>query len=317
MADAALLDSHSLGADIDLSGLQQTDYNWQIHATTSTDELTARIRTASVLITNKVVIDAEAMSHTTALQLICVAATGTNNVDLDAARQRGISVCNVTGYATPSVVQHVMMLILTLSTRLLDYRAAVNRGDWQRSAFFCLLDYPISELHGKTLGIIGYGELGRAVATMAQHFGMHVLVAQSLTGEPRADRVALDELLPQVDVLSLHCPLSDASRMLINAERLAQMKPGALLINAARGGIVDEVALLDALQRGHLGGAGIDVLAVEPPQADSPLLLQTLNNLIVTPHIAWASKASRQRLFDEVISNILAWRDGKQRNRIV
>ena len=317
MPAAALLDSHSLGTDIDLASLAQTSFDWQIYAATRQDELHERIRDTAVIITNKVVIDAAAMSQAKALQLICVAATGTNNVDLEAARQRNIRVCNVTGYATASVVQHVLMLMLTLSTRLLDYRDAVNRGDWQRSEYFCLLDFPITELQSKTLGIIGYGELGRAVAAMAEHLGMQVLVAESLSGAPQTGRVALHALLPQVDVLSLHCPLSEASRMLMNARRLAQMKPGAILINTARGGIVDEVALLNALQSRQLGGAGIDVLAVEPPETDSPLLQQSLNNLIVTPHIAWASTASRQRLFDEVVSNILAWQDGKDRNQIV
>jgi glycerate dehydrogenase len=214
-------------------------------------------------------------------------------VDLDAAARRGIAVCNIRRYATPSVVQHVFALLLSLTRHLSDYQRAVQSGAWQRSGQFCLLDYPIRELGGLTLGIVGYGELGQAVAATAeQAFGMRVLIAQRPGGSAEPGRLPLQQLLPQVDVLSLHCPLTPETRGLIGAEELALMKPDALLINTARGGIINEGALAAALLTGRLGGAGIDVLATEPPGSDSPLLQQPIPNLIVTPHIAWASRQS-------------------------
>jgi glycerate dehydrogenase len=238
-------------------------------------------------------------------------------VDLDAAARRGIAVCNIRRYATPSVVQHVFALLLSLTRHLSDYQRAVQSGAWQRSGQFCLLDYPIRELGGLTLGIVGYGELGQAVAATAeQAFGMRVLIAQRPGGSAEPGRLPLQQLLPQVDVLSLHCPLTPETRGLIGAEELALMKPDALLINTARGGIVDEVALATALLAGRLGGAGIDVLASEPPGSDSPLLQQPIPNLIVTPHIAWASRQSRQRLLDQLAQNIAAFMAGRPQNLV-
>jgi len=301
----ALLDAVTLGNDINLDGLKQTGIDWQTYPQTSQSELVSRLKDCDVIITNKVIIDAETMAQCPDLKLICIAATGMNNVDLDAAQQHGIKVTNVTGYATSSVVQHVMMYMLTLTTRLLDYREALQRGDWQRSDMFCLLDYPITELADKTLGIIGYGELGQAVANAARAFAMRVVIAESLTGKTHPERIPLNNVLEQADFVSLHCPLSPESKELLNKERIAAMKSGAFLINTARGGLVDETALLQALNTGHLGGAAIDVLETEPPSVDSPLLQVTLPNLIVTPHIAWASQTSRQRLFDLVVKNIL------------
>ncbi|QKT03086.1 2-hydroxyacid dehydrogenase [Ectothiorhodospiraceae bacterium 2226] len=311
------LDLGSVDAgDLDLAALRAALPQWDLHAATAPDALAARLAAAEVVVTNKTVLDGAALAAAPRLRLVCVAATGTNNVDLDAARARGIAVSNVRAYATPSVVQHVFALMFALATRLIDYRAAVRAGAWARAAHFALLDYPVQELAGRTLGIVGYGELGRAVAHAAEAFGMRVRVAQSLEGAAQAGRVPLDELLADVDVLSLHCPLTPRTRGLIGAAQLARMRPHALLINTARGGIVDEAALADALRAGRLGGAGVDTLSSEPPRAGNPLLAADIPNLIVTPHTAWASRASRQRLLDDVARNIVAWRRGQARNRV-
>lgn len=309
------LDCGSLSDDISFAALQTSLPEWQFHETTSRDVVATRIAHASVVISNKVRLDAQTLAQAPKLRLILIAATGTNNVDLDAARQQGIAVCNVTNYSTHSVVQHVFALILALSTRLINYQRAVAQHRWQKSAHFCLLDFPIHEIAGKTFGIIGYGVLGQQVARIAQAFDMRVLIAQRPGSVNIEGRIPLSTLLPQCDILSLHCPLTVTTRGIISAPELALMKPSALLINTARGGLVDEAALAAAL-RGHaLGGAGVDVLSVEPPD-DNPLLADDIPNLILTPHIAWASRESRQRLVDELVLNIQAFLAGAARNRV-
>lgn len=300
--------------DLDLAALLGVLPDWRLHTYTSPDQLAERLAEATVVVSNKVRLDAAAFAVAPQLRLVCVAATGTNNVDLDAAQRHGVTVCNVRGYATPAVVQHVYALMLALTTRLPEYQRDVAAGRWQASPYFCLLDHPIRELAGRTLGIVGYGELGSAVAQVAAVFGLSVLIAQRASGAAQAGRVALAELLPQVDVLSLHCPLTPLTRGLIGARELALMKPDALLINTARGGLVDEVALAAALRAGRLGGAGIDVLAEEPPRAANPLLATDIPNLIVTPHIAWASREARQRVIDAIAANIRAFLAGTPRN---
>lgn len=303
--------------DIDLARLEATLPEWRHFPLTAPAELAERIAAATAIVCNKVRIDDAAMAAAPELKLICIAATGTNNVDLEAARRRGIAVCNVVRYATPAVVQHVFALLLALVTRLPDYQRAVAAGRWHDSPLFCLLDFPVREIAGMTLGIVGYGELGQGVARVAEAFGMEVLVARRPGAyDERGGRLPLAELLPRVDVLSLHTPLAAETRGLIGAAELAAMRPTALLLNTARGGLVDEAALAAALREGRLGGAGIDVLAVEPPRADSPLLAPGIPNLILTPHIAWASRESRRRLMDEVAENVLAWRRGEERNRV-
>ena len=309
--------------DLDVSRLASVLPEWQTYEMTADAQVAERIGTATVAISNKVRIDDAAMRNALHLRLICIAATGTNHVDLEAARRRGIAVCNVPGYATASVVQHVFALILALSTRLPEYQQALRAGRWQQSGQFCVLDYPIREIAGKTLGIIGYGALGQAVARVAEAFGMKVMVAQSRHGCQAAPavagqvvRVPLRELLSQVDILSLHCPLTPETRGLIGAAELALMRPDALLINTARGGIVDEQALALALCQGKLGGAGVDVLTQEPPVQGNPLLAGDVPRLIVTPHIAWASREARQRLVDEITANIEAFLQGNIRHRV-
>lgn len=312
------LDCGSLANDdIDFSRLEKSLPAWHFYETSSQDIIAKRIAEASVVVTNKAMLDADCLAQARKLRLILISATGTDNVDLDAARQQGIAVCNVKGYSTPSVVQHVFMLILALTTHLPDYQRAIAHQRWQKSAHFCLLDFPINEIAGMTLGIIGYGTLGQQVAHIAEAFGMRVMIAQRAGSDNIEGRTPLIDLLPQVDILSLHCPLTTATRGLIGAKELALMKPTALLINTARGGIVNETALADALRAHALGGAGIDVLSVEPPENDNPLLADGIPNLILTPHIAWASREARQRLVGELVLNIEAFFAGVPRNRVI
>lgn len=309
------LDRDSLDrGDLDFSALDNLIDDWQFYGTTRPADLAERIREAEVIVSNKVVLDAAAFEAAAKLKLVCVAATGYNNVDLEAAKRHGVTVCNVRGYATPSVTQHVFALILSLAIHLGKYRRAVMKGEWQRSPHFCLLDYPIEEIAGRTLGIIGHGELGHAVARLGEAFGMQVIISDHRGSAPRPGRVAFEQVLMDSDVLTLHCPLNDATRGLIGAAEIGQMKPEAILINAARGGIVDEQALADALRDGRLGGAGVDVLTEEPPVHGNPLLADDIPNLIITPHIAWASRNSRQRLLDEIGDNIGAFLAGSLRN---
>ena len=315
---AVFLDWESVDKqDLDQRCLLDLPVSWQFHASTPTAQVVARVDGQQIVVSNKVVLDAATIQAARDLRLICVAATGTNNVDLLTATARQIPVCNVRAYATASVVQHVFMLMLNLLRHQPAYQRAIEDGRWQHSEHFCLLDNTIEELGGKTLGIVGFGELGQAVASMAEHFGMHVLVAQRHNAEPKPGRLALEEILPRVDVLSLHCPLTEQTRNLIGVRELALMKPSAILINTARGGIVDEQALLDALVKGKLAGAGMDVLHSEPPKEGNVLLEHTLSNLIITPHIAWASRQARQRLIEGIAQNIRAYLDGQPRNLVM
>lgn len=310
------LDSVDTG-DLSLENLTASLPEWQFNPSTPQQEVVSSLQNATIAVSNKVVLDAQVLEQVPDLKLICVAATGINNVDIHAAQEHGIAVCNVTAYATSSVVQHVFRLILALAGRLKENSQAVLNGQWTKSPYFCLLDYPPVELTGKTIGIFGYGELGKAVAHLAEQFGMKVLIAQRDQNDQRAGRVPLEQLLPQVDIFSLHCPLTDNNVNLIDEHELSLMSEHALLINTARGGLVNESALLEALQNNKIAGAALDVLAQEPPQMNHPLLNAHLDNLIITPHIAWASQQSRQRLLNEVAKNIQTFLNGEKRNRIV
>jgi glycerate dehydrogenase len=310
------LDSVHRG-DLELADLEATLPSWRFYEKTPPQQVAERVRQAHVVISNKVPLTRQVLIQAPHLSLICVAATGTNNVDLDAAAEKAITVCNVRDYATGSVVQHVFTLILNLSTQFLAYHQAVSAGLWQKSENFCLLDFPIQELAGKTLGIIGYGVLGHAVAQTAKVFGMHVMVADHKGAPPRSGRTAFAEVLKQSDVITLHCPLTADTQNLIGPEELAAMKPTTILINAARGGIVDEAALVQALRQQRIAGAGFDVLTEEPPVNGNVLLDAKLPNLIVTPHIAWASRESRQRLINEIAKNICAFIAGQPRNVVI
>ncbi len=308
---AVFLDHRSLDlGDLDLSSLSACFSDLQLYPHSNASQTIERLQGAQVAISNKVPLDAKVFAACPELKLVLVAATGTNPIDLTAARAHGVSVCNCQGYGTPSVAQHTLMLLLALTTRLSDYQQDIRAGRWQQAQQFCLLDHPIIELHGKTLGLLGHGELGGAVAKLAEAFGMRVLLGQ-LPGRPaRTDRLPLDELLPQVDALTLHCPLNNDTLNMIGARELNLMKPTAFLINTARGGLINEQALADALRAGHLGGAATDVLTQEPPKDGNPLLAADIPRLIITPHSAWGSREARQRIVGQLSENALAFFNG-------
>ncbi len=302
--------------DMDCAALERAISPWQYYHDSSEEEVLERIHEAEVIVSNKVFISRAAIAAASRLKLICVAATGYNNVDLVAAAEHNIPVCNVRGYATPSVVQHVFMLMLNLARHFVEYQELVKKGGWQKSRFFCPLDYGIQELSGKTLGIIGYGELGQAVAHVAQAFGMQVLIADHKGKPPRSGRAAFDDVLQQADFITLHCPLSPDTRYLISRREFELMKPSAYLINTARGGLINETDLLQCLSSGRIVGAAIDVIQEEPPAKNSLILRELPPNLIVTPHVAWASRESRQRLLDQMAGNIENFFQHKPFNQI-
>jgi glycerate dehydrogenase len=316
MGNTVFLDTHSLDRnDLEWRSLLEITPQLARFPATAPDQTMDRIRDAEIIISNKVILDAPVLAQAHKLKLICVAATGTNNVDLDYCQQLGITVCNVRDYATASVVQHTFTLILALSTRLLDYQQAIHRGDWSRSDQFCLLDFPIAELQGKTLGIIGYGVLGKAVADLAHAFGMSVLISNRPgSHDCPLGRTPFDSVIAESDIISLHCPLADNTRKLISAQVLEKMQDHALLINTARGGLIDEDALAQALRNDTIGGAGLDVLSQEPPPENHILLSDNIPNLVITPHTAWASQPSRQRLLNQLADNICAFLNGQPRN---
>lgn len=309
---AVFLDYESLDQhDLDLSALEASFDALSLYPSTSQAQLLERVQYADVIMSNKVIVDAVTIQQCPNLKLILISATGTNNIDLVQARAQGIVVCNCQGYGTSAVAQHTLTLMLALATSLLQYDRAVQQGQWNKSPIFCLLDFPIVELEGKTLGVLGYGELGQAVAKLAEAFGMKVLVG-SLPNRPSdSSRIPFTALLPQVDFLSLHCPLTEDTRDLIDAKAFDAMKPSAFLINCARGGIVNEADLADALVQGKIAGAATDVLTVEPPKEGNVLLDSHLPNLIVTPHSAWGSVDARQRIVQQMVDNVAAFKAGQ------
>jgi glycerate dehydrogenase len=314
---AVFLDFGTVGDDLDPGSLRSAAPGLVLHAHTQPEEVASRIDGCEVVLTNKVRLTRELIEGASALRFIGLTATGTNNIDLAAARGHGIAVCNIRDYCTPSVVQHVLGVLLYLTHHLPQYARDAVDGTWSRATSFGLLDHPIRELRGRLLGIVGWGALGSAVARACESaLGMQVLVADRPGGVPQPGRVSLDDLLARADVVSLHCPLTPETTGLISAERLARMKPDAVLINTARGGLVDVAALAAALRDRRLGGAAIDVLPEEPPVGGSPLFAPDLPNLIVTPHMAWAARESRQRALDELAANIGDWRRGGDRGRV-
>ena len=306
---AVILDLESL-EDLDLSPIEAEFDQLNVHMATAPKQVAERIAGCDVVITNKVKIDHDLMSSASALKLICVVATGTNNIDLKAASEKNVRVCNCVAYGVDSVAQHVMSMILALHTNIVQYDRAVKSGEWGKASQFCMLSFPVRELAGRTLGIYGYGNLGSAVARLAEAFDMKVVIAQRPGAEKREGRLPMDELLAQADVLSLHCPLTEETKDLINADALAKMKPGSMLINAARGGVVNEEALADALRSGQLAGAATDVLTEEPPVNGNVLLSEDVPNLIITPHSAWGSREARQRILDQTLENIQGFKAG-------
>jgi glycerate dehydrogenase len=305
---AVFLDADTLGNDVDLSPIEAVTGEMVKHPRTSPEQVQERIRGFDTVLVNKVVLSREHFEACPELKTVAVVATGLNNIDKDAAKDHSVTVMNVTNYGRSTVAQHTMALILALATRLVDYDKDVRAGRWGQSSMFCLMDHPIMELEGRTLGVVGYGDLGQGVVERAKAFGMNIVLGArpgQATGEVDGyPRIPLDELLPKVDVLSLHCLLTDDTRNMIGARELKMMKKEALLINTSRGGLVDEQALADALRAGTIGGAGFDVLTEEPPRNGNALLADDIPNLIVTPHSAWASREARQRIVEITASNL-------------
>lgn len=313
MPNAVILDAESLGPQIDLTAIRNEVSNLEVFGQSTTQQARERLADTDIAIVNKVVLDADTLKQLPSLKLICVLATGLNNIDLDAAKHQGIEVKNVTAYGTASVSQHTLMLMLTLANRLPRYQRDVAAGAWQQSDFFCLQDYPTLQLAGKHLVMVGQGELGSEVARLAEALGMHISFAARPGDEANDPRASLDDLLPDADVISLHCPLNEATRHLINATRLAKAKSSLLLINCARGGIIDEEAALAALRDNQIGGLAVDVLPQEPPRDGHPLL-SALNeplNLIVTPHNAWITPEARQNVVSLTADNIRQWQTAR------
>ena len=287
------------------------------YGTTEAHETLKRIRGADIVITNKVVISAQAFAENPQLKLVAVTATGVNNVDVEAAKQNGTAVCNIRAYGNESVAEHAFMMMITLMRNLPAYQRDVAAGLWENSPFFCHLGAPMRDLNGKTLAIFGRGNIGKTLATYAQAFKMNVVFAEHKNAQSvRDDYVSFDEAIRSADALSLHCPLTPQTANMIGEAELQQMKPGAILINCGRGGLVDEAALVAALKYGQIGGAGFDVLTQEPPRDGNPLLKARLPNLIVTPHIAWASQEAANRLFDILLDNINRFVAGNPQNLV-
>ena len=315
---AVLLDWSTMGPDLDLGEMRRLLPDLEVFDETPDDKIAERIREAEIVLGNKVILSEALFAGAPKLRFIGLTATGTDNVDVAAAQRRGIAVSNIRAYCTQSVVEHVFGCLLSLAHNLSAYDRDVRAGAWQRADDFCLITHPIDQLSTMTLGIIGYGALGQGVARAAETFGMRVIVA-ARPGSTRIpdDRVSFDELLAKSDVISLHCPLNDSTRGLFGAREFRKMKNTAILINTARGALVDTLALAEALRAGELRAAAIDVLPKEPPVAGDPLLDYEGDNLIITPHIAWGTLSARQNAIDELTANVAAFLEGRARNRVV
>ena len=302
--------------DLDLGALRRAADDLTLYETDES-KTADRIGGAEVVALNGARLSRELLFGAPHLKLVALAATGTDNVDLNAARERGIAVCNVRAYCTASVVQQVWGLILSLTQHVDDHSRFVREGSWTRDDLATVLEFPFRELQGRVFGVVGWGDLGRGAARVAEAFGMRVVVANRRGAPAAEERMELTQLLAIADILSLHCPLNDSTRDLIGARELALMKSDALLINTARGALIDGHALSAALKAGRLGGAGIDVLPQEPPLHGEPLLDPAIPNLLLTPHIAWAAREARQRCIDEMAANIEDFRGGGRRGRVV
>ena len=310
-----VLDGYTLNpGDLSWDALQQLG-SCIIHDRTPPEQVVERARNAEVVLTNKALLPRDAIAALPKLKYIGVLATGYNVVDIAAAKERGIPVANIPDYGTHSVAQFTFALLLELAHHVGHHAQTVRDGRWVRSADFCYWDSPLIELHGLTFGVIGFGKIGRATAKLADAFGMKVLVhnrSRPTDLPAHYEFVSLDELLTRSDVVSLHCPLTPENKHFINAERLARMKPTAFLLNTSRGPLLDEAAVANALNSGKIAGAAVDVVSVEPPKTDNPLF--TAKNCLVTPHIAWATRAARARLMDVAVENIRAFIAGQARN---
>ncbi|HXT62266.1 MAG TPA: D-2-hydroxyacid dehydrogenase, partial [Pyrinomonadaceae bacterium] len=290
-------------------------HEWIEHSESFPEQVVERVRDASIIISNKLSLGEAQLAAAPDVKLIAIAATGSDCVDLNYCRGRGITVCNVRGYAANSVPEHVLMLILALRRNLFAYRADVRAGKWQESKQFCLLSHSLHDIKGNTIGIVGYGAIGKSMARLAEAVGMKVLLSEHKTArETRPGRTPFSEVLRQSDVVTLHCPLTDETRDMFGADEFASMKPNALVINTARGALIQDAALIDALENGLIAGAAVDCLREEPPRKGSRLLDLNLPNFIVTPHVAWASDEAVQALADQVIDNLEAFIAGSPQN---
>ena len=312
-----VLDSHTLNPG-DLSWVElETLASCTFHERSAPDEIVERARHADLILSNKALVTRAHLEQLPTVRYIGVLATGYNNIDTIAARERGIPVCNVPAYGTDSVAQMTFALLLELTNRVGHHAQTVRELRWNRCPDFCYTDFPLIELKGLTLGIVGYGRIGQAVAALGRAFGMRVLATSRTQpadgkGADDVEFVSLETLLRCSDVVSLHCPLTDQTRSVINAERLGWMKPGALLVNTSRGPLIDEPALAEALKVGRIAGAALDVLSVEPPREMNPLF--ELKNCLITPHISWATKAARERLLNTAVANVRAYLQGTPQN---
>jgi len=286
------------------------------YAETGPEEVVARLQGATVAITNKVALRGPTLAQLPSVKLIAVAATGYDCVDIPYCKEHNIAVVNIRNYAVHTVPEHVFALLLALRRNLMGYRSAVARGEWQKAKAFCVFNGEIRDLHGSVLGLVGRGSIGNAVAKIAEGFGMKVIYFDPAGSQEDPANRPLDELIKTSDVISVHCPLTPSTRGMIGEAQLRSMKKGAILINTARGGLVDEPALLRALTEGWIGGAGFDVLAVEPPREGHALLDLDLPNFILTPHVAWASIEAMEGLADQLTENIELWAAGTPRHLV-
>ena len=310
-----VLDSHTLNpGDLDWGTLQALG-SCEIYDRTPPAQVVSRAQGAQIVLTNKTILSRESIEHLPQLRYIGVLATGYNVVDVEAATKQGICITNVPAYGTPSVAQMVFAHVLNLTQHVAEHAQSVRAGDWSRSKDFCYWNFPLVELAGLTMGIVGFGRIGRQTAKLARDFGMKVLyhdVSPAPVPPSEAQPVDLDTLFRDSDVVSLHCPLTQTNRGFVDKQRLEMMKAGAFLINTSRGPLVDEPALAEALNTGRIAGAGLDVLCEEPPRADNPLL--SARNCYITPHIAWATRSARQRLMQIAIANVRAFIEGNPQN---
>ncbi|WP_394175028.1 D-2-hydroxyacid dehydrogenase [Thalassotalea litorea] len=314
---AVFLDRSTINQQINFDAIEQTVDNFSYFASTSDDKIVTRAKFADIIITNKVVISANVIAQLPKLKLICITATGTNNVDLDAAKQANVQVCNVAGYSTSSVTQYVFAMLLEYFQKTSQQIDDIHAGEWQKSSVFCHFAAPVEELAGKTMAIIGHGAIGQSVANVAKAFGINVLISERKeSGHIRPGRVSFTDALSQADIVSLHSPLTPETDNLINKDTLSLMKRNAVLVNTARGQLVNSKDLLTALRSKRIAGAILDVLEQEPPKPGHPLLQQPMSNLMITAHIAWGSQSAQQRLIDITGTNIVNYKQGHLTNRV-
>ncbi|MBE8555555.1 D-2-hydroxyacid dehydrogenase [Vibrio cyclitrophicus] len=311
------LDRATIPSQIHLKPLS-FEHEWLEYDFTAPDLVAERVLDADVIITNKVVLNADNLSQAQQLKLIAVSATGVNNVDVDYCNEKNIAVANIQGYATQSVPEHVIAMLFALKRNLVGYHQDIEAGEWQKDKQFCFFTHPIQDIAGSKLGLMGSGSLGQATAALAKAIGMKVIFAERKGADScREGYLPFDAVLQQADAISLHCPLTEATRNLISEPELAMMKPSAVLINAGRGGLVDEQALVEALVNHQIAGAGMDVFTQEPADKSNPLLANShLSNLLLTPHVAWGSDSSIQKLSDILMDNIEAFVEGKPQNLV-